>query len=157
MMDQASLHSQLIGAWELVSYVANPVDSSSSSPVYPFGTNAQGIVSYSAEGYMSAQLQYPGQAKLATAFPTEASESELAECTRRYIGYAGPYTLDYSSAADGKGPVLVHHFVVSSFPNWRGEAQRRVFKIDGDLLTLTTETPVDMKVGFLSFHPRLFP
>lgn len=49
-----SLREQLIGAWKLQSYVEIPVDDS--EPFYPLGKNATGIIMYTPDGYMSAQL-----------------------------------------------------------------------------------------------------
>jgi hypothetical protein len=48
------LRDQLIGAWKLVSYVEEPVDGS--KPFYPLGEQPHGIIMYTPDGYMSAQL-----------------------------------------------------------------------------------------------------
>ena len=48
------LRDQLIGAWKLVSYVEEPVDGS--EPFYPLGEKPHGIIMYTPDGYMSAQL-----------------------------------------------------------------------------------------------------
>ncbi len=49
-----TLREQLIGAWKLVSYAVIPTDGS--QPLYPMGENPMGIILYTADGYMSAQL-----------------------------------------------------------------------------------------------------
>ncbi len=54
-----TLHEQLVGAWKLVSYVEKPTDGS--EPFYPMGTEPQGIIMYTPDGYMSAQLMRPGR------------------------------------------------------------------------------------------------
>ena len=51
------LRERLIGAWKLVSYVEKPVDRS--APFYPMGEEPQGIIMYTPDGYMSAQLTHP--------------------------------------------------------------------------------------------------
>ena len=49
-----TLKEQLIGAWKLESYVEVPVDGS--EPFYPLGKKPSGIIMYTPDGYMSAQL-----------------------------------------------------------------------------------------------------
>ena len=57
--EMSSFRDQLLGSWTLVSYTAhaptNPADK-----VHPMGPNATGIIMYTPDGYMSAQLQTPG-------------------------------------------------------------------------------------------------
>jgi Lipocalin-like domain len=48
------LREQLIGAWKLVSYEERPVDGSPS--FYPMSEQPMGIIMYTPDGYMSAQL-----------------------------------------------------------------------------------------------------
>lgn len=58
------LRERLIGAWKLVSYVERPVDGS--APFYPMGEEPQGIIMYTPDGYMSAQLMHPGRPRFAS-------------------------------------------------------------------------------------------
>ena len=139
-----SLRNQLLGAWELVSYVVYP-EQPGSDALYPLGEDAKGIIMYTADGYMSAQLQRPGQQSFAAAHPTDGSESELAESARKYIGYTGPFYLDES----GPVPELQHHFALSSFPNWLGDTQKRLVKIEGNQLVLSLDKPVELKVRLI--------
>ena len=145
MSGNGSLRSQLIGAWELYSYAVYSVDEPSKI-FYPLGEDAKGIIIYSPDGYMSAQIQRPGQKPFATAkSPVDGLESELAESGRRYIGYSGPFYLDES----GGVPMLRHGFVVSSFPNWIGKVQKRVVKFEGGELVLSLDQPVELQVGIV--------
>src|SRR6185312_585937 len=48
------LHDQLIGVWELVSYVEKPLNGA--PPSYPMGERPMGIIMYTPDEYMSAQL-----------------------------------------------------------------------------------------------------
>ena len=138
-----SLRHQLIGAWELVSYVVHS-EKSPSKALYPLGEDARGIIMYHESGYMSAQLQRQGQKAFAAVWPAAGSESELAESAKDYIGYSGPFRLDES----GNRPVLHHGFVISSFPNWLGDTQKRTVKLEGDDLILGLEKPLEMTVSF---------
>ena len=134
---------QIVGAWELVEYVVYS-EASPSETFYPLGENAKGMILYTPDGYMSAQLQCPGQEAFAAASPIDGSETELAESARKFIGYSGRYEIDHS----GPVPVLQHHFFVSSFPNWLGDTQRRIAQLDGDSLLLSLELPVELKVRY---------
>ena len=53
------LRANLIGAWTLVSFESRSLDGS--SVIYPFGPDAQGIIMYTPDGYMSAQLMRAGR------------------------------------------------------------------------------------------------
>lgn len=135
-----SIQDRLIGAWELLSYVVHSEQSPATS-LYPLGEHAKGIIMYTPDGYMSAQLQNPGQDNFSSAqSPIDGTERELAESGRRYIAYSGPYYLEGED-------VVLHHFSVSSFPNWLGQTQRRKVRLDGDELVITLEAPVELKVS----------
>jgi hypothetical protein len=58
------LRAQLIGAWKLVSYQEIPVDGS--EPFEPLGGEPHGIIMYTPDGYMSAQLSTPDRPKFAS-------------------------------------------------------------------------------------------
>ena len=45
-----------------MSYVEKPVDGS--APFYPMGEEPQGIIMYTPDGYMSAQLMHPGRSQV---------------------------------------------------------------------------------------------
>lgn len=136
-----SLRDQLIGAWELVSYAVYS-EMSESNILYPLGEDAKGIIMYTPDGYMSAQLQSPGQTSFDASHPADGSQSELAESAKRYIGYTGAYYLDESECI----PILRHQFFVSSFPNWLGDIQKRLVKLEGDHLILSLDSPVELRV-----------
>ena len=119
-----SLRSQLIGAWELVEYSAHS-ESDPSNKVYPMGQSAQGIVLYTPDGYMSAQLQIPGQPDFKVNKLDGGSQDELAQAGKNYLAYTGPFYVDES----GNEPVLKHHMTNCSFPNWMGNTQRRMVSI----------------------------
>jgi hypothetical protein len=69
------LRDQLIGAWKLVSYVEKPVDGS--APSYPLGENAQGIIMYTPDGYVSAQLIRPDRPDAAPRGETRGGHPSL--------------------------------------------------------------------------------
>ena len=129
-----SLRDQLLGAWELIEYCAYMPDNESDKK-YPMGPEAQGIIMYTSDGYMSAQLLTPGQKK----FEAPGSEAQLAEMGKRYVGYTGQFYLD--EAGDAQGPILLHHMRTANLPYLLGDTQRRLVKIveeeDGRYLHLS--------------------
>ena len=131
---KALLRSQLIGAWELVEYSARK-ESDSQDKIYPMGRHAQGIIMYTPDGYMSAQLQIPGQPHFKADGLNGGTEAELQEAGKNYLAYTGPYYVDES----GKEPILQHHMTNCSFPNWLNDTQRRIVNItkEGDDTYLT--------------------
>src|SRR5689334_4736495 len=88
----SSLRDQLIGAWKLVSYVEKPVDGS--APIYPFGENAQGIILYTHDGFMSAQLSVGERAPFASDDWSSGKPEEFADAARSYFAYTGPFQVD---------------------------------------------------------------
>ena len=128
------LRERLIGAWKLVSYVEKPVDGS--APFYPMGEEPQGIIMYTPDGYMSAQLMCPGRAKFASGDWFKGTDEEIKEEAGGYIAYSGPFH------TDGEKQTLTHSMFVSLFPNWLGQTQPRVVKIEDDMLHLSSATPI---------------
>ena len=117
-----SLRNQLIGAWKLVSYVEEPIDGS--APNYPFGEDAEGIIMYTPDGFMSAQLSRRDRASFASDDWYEGALEEFAAAASGYFAYTGPFHVDEES--------LTHTMFISLFPNWIGQTQPRVARIDGD-------------------------
>jgi Lipocalin-like domain len=75
---------------------------------YPLGPDAQGIIMYTPDGYMSAQLMRSGR----TPFhrnDLHPPEEELAAAASGYLTYSGPYTVVNDA-------LIAHHVVVSLLP-----------------------------------------
>lgn len=83
-----SLRPQLVGAWDLVEYSAHS-ESDASNKIYPMGRNARGIIMYTPDGYMSAQLQIPGQPDFKVNDLDGGSKDELAQAGKNYLAYTG--------------------------------------------------------------------
>lgn len=136
----AELRQKLIGAWTLVEYKIQPASGAAAS--YPLGKEARGIIMYTPDGYMSAQLMQPGAARFVDGDLSGGTKDELAESMKRYLAYSGRFTV----MNDGDKPVLTHQMEVSSFPNWLGNVQERTVKLDGEYLTLGTDTDILVQV-----------
>jgi hypothetical protein len=129
-----SLRDQLIGAWKLVSYVEKPLDGS--APFYPMGENPMGIIMYTPDGYMSAQLMRPDRKPFPSGDWFGGTTDEYREEATTYIAYSGPFHVDEEHKT------LTHSMFVSMFPNWTGQTQPRVVKIERENLHLSTATPI---------------
>ncbi|KIM92926.1 hypothetical protein OIDMADRAFT_62050 [Oidiodendron maius Zn] len=138
-MSVEEFREKILGAWQLLSYRAEPVNGD--EPIYPFTKNAQGIVIYSYDGYLSAQLMAPGRVPFHTSDRLAGTEKELADGLRTYMAYSGKFSV--YRGLDGH-PRLLHGMQVSSFPNWIGDTQERVAKIEGDILILSPADPVSL-------------
>jgi hypothetical protein len=139
-----TLREQLIGAWKLVSYVEKPVDGS--DPAYPMGEGLEGFIIYSRDGYMSVQLMRPDRSKFSSGDWSDGTEREIGEAASGYFAYAGPFDIDEEKK------ILTHAVAVSLDPNWLGQLQRRVVRIEGDILRLSTEKPLESKGKETMYH-----
>ena len=86
------LRDQLIGAWKLVSYVEEPVDGS--APFHPLGEQPQGIIMYTADGYMSAQLARPHRGRFVSGDWFKGTDEEYRAEASSYVAYTGPFHVD---------------------------------------------------------------
>jgi hypothetical protein len=130
---EKGLREQLIGAWRLVSFIETPTDGSPRR--FPLGEDAQGIIMYTPDGYMSAQIMRRDRRQLASGDSFKGTPDELSKERTGYIAYSGPFHVDEARRS------LTHSMNVSLFPGWIGQMQPRVVKIDGTQLHLSTATP----------------
>jgi hypothetical protein len=128
------LRDQLIGAWKLVSYEERPVDGS--APFYPMSEQPLGIIMYTPDGYMSAQLCAPDRKPFASGDWFRGTDDDYKKEASTYIAYTGPFHVDEEKQT------LTHTMFISLFPNWIGQTQPRVVKIEGNSLYLSTASPI---------------
>lgn len=142
-MPSVSIRSQLIGAWELTEYCAY-LPSDESDKLYPMGPEAQGIIMYTPDGYMSAQLLTPGQKPFGENEFGGGTEAEWAITGKHYVAYTGNFYLDESGDEKDR-PILMHNMRCANLPYLLGDTQRRVMKIvdepDGKYLILSLDNP----------------
>lgn len=139
LADQAAAESlareevrrRLLGAWQLVAYTATSADGDA---VQPLGPTPYGLIVYTADGYMSAQLGRGDRAPLSSGRLEDSPVGEVAEAAIGYVAYGGPFVV--------VGPTTVeHHVTTSLFPNWIGRSQVRTVEFAGSLLRLGVSTP----------------
>ncbi|MFJ3188924.1 lipocalin-like domain-containing protein [Streptomyces halstedii] len=128
------LRDRLIGAWKLVSYREHPVDGS--DPFEPLGHEPQGIIMYTPDGYMSAQLSKPDRPHFASGDWFDGTPEEYEQEATSYIAYCGPFHVDEEKQT------LAHSMFVSLFPDWAGQSQPRLVTLDGDNLQLGSASPI---------------
>jgi hypothetical protein len=128
------LRDQLIGAWKLVSYEERPVDGSPS--FYPMSENPMGIIMYTPDGYMSAQLMHPDRKNFVSGDWFDGTDVEYKQEASTYIAYSGPFHVDEEAQT------LTHSMFVSLFPNRTGQTQARVVKVEGSFLHLSSALPI---------------
>ena len=129
-----NLRDQLIGGWELVSYMEEPLIES--RPNYPMGERPMGTIMYTPDGYMSAQLMRSNPSHFVSDDWFKATPEEYGRAASTYFAYAGPFRVDEEKS------IVTHIVLVSLFPNWIGQKQQRVARIEGDKLHLSTATPI---------------
>jgi hypothetical protein len=104
----------LVGTWRLVEWTFS-VDGQRQRK--PFGGDPVGLLTYTADGHMSATLMRRDRPQPDTTTLSAAPASERAQIAAGYVAYAGPYRLE--------GDTVVHRVEVSLFPNWVGGEQAR--------------------------------
>lgn len=118
--------SPLIGTWKIQTYTREVVATGARSDA--FGPHPDGYISYAPDGRMYAIFGPGERIKPAGLAPTD---QEAVELQRTIVSYAGTYTLE------GEGKV-VHHVDISWNQSFTGTEQVRFYKLDGDVLTITT-------------------
>ena len=126
------LRTNLIGAWTLQSYESSTIDGY--DVTYPLGVDARGIIMYTPDGYMSAQIMRPERIPFSRNDPHLAADDELAAAAAGYFNYAGPYSVV-------EGGLIAHHVELSLVPNWIGGIQYRRARLHGSSLELSTPEP----------------
>jgi hypothetical protein len=129
----SELRLALIGTWLLDSYVE--IDHETGAQDHPLGVTPQGIIMYTPDGYMSAQLQKSSRRPFVGGDLYEGEPSEYTEAGRTYIAYSGRFFLDEQSKT------ISHEMTVSFFPNWTGQTQIRLIELEMDRLHLATDGP----------------
>jgi hypothetical protein len=129
-----TLREQLVGAWKLISYVEKPVDGS--EPFYPFGEQPRGIIMYTPDGFMSAQLCSADRKKFASGDWFKGTPEEYEAEASSYIAYTGPFDVDEEKQT------LTHSMFISLFPDCTGQTQPRVVRLEGDVLHLSSAAPI---------------
>jgi hypothetical protein len=122
---------QLVGTWQLQRWLCVYGDGTATEP---FGAGAEGLLLYSADGWMSACIMASGRPRLSAANPREAPQGERAMAFDGYFSYAGRWRI-----VDGR---VQHEVTLALNPGMVGTLQLRDAEFSGHGLTLSATEPV---------------
>jgi len=109
-----TLRQALPGGWLLESFVSRR---DGTGPVrYPFGEHPSGLILYTTDGHMSAQLT-PG--------------------TGEFVSYGGRFEVDEAAAT------VTHHVIIATMPELLLEPLIRHARVEDDRLTLSARQTTD--------------
>jgi len=124
---QNSAKDQLVGAWSLVSIEFVRPDGSRSST---FGANPKGIAFFDGGGHYIISVMRSDRPKYAINNFAEGTAEENKATAQGVVTYFGTYSVREADRT------IAIHIEGSSFPNWNGADQKRIFVIAGDELKL---------------------
>jgi hypothetical protein len=136
--------TRLVGVWTLVTYTDEHTDRDAT---HPFGSNPQGFVIYTADGFVSAQLMKLGRPAFHSSDWHHGTPQEYGASGSGYIAYCGTYEVDEEKA------MVTHIPSVSLLPNLIDGRQCRMIDLRGDRLVLRTTGAPD--TGDLYLTSRL--
>jgi hypothetical protein len=120
----------LIGVWALRKYY----DVTEGLPLhYPFGDNPEGLLIYTADGFVSAVLMARGRPNLSGNGFTDGTPDQFMAAGTGFIGYSGRYEIDEDRS------IVTNRPHVAFAPNMVGSIQKRAVELEGDVLVLTAE------------------
>lgn len=123
------LKEQFIGTWRLVAYEYQRSDG---ERIYPFGDDPVGILIYSADGFMSAQISRRERQDFASGNRWNGTTEEMAQAYKDYLAYFGTYQIKQSESE------IEHTVEGSLFPDYLGSVQLRCFEHSAGHLILRT-------------------
>ena len=126
---QETLRAKLVGQWRLVS--TEQVREGEPATPGAMGTSPLGLITYTADGHMLAQLAPASRPKVRAA---DASPAQVKELLRTHTSYFGTYTVDERTRT------VTHHRDGSQVPGERDFV--RTIDLSGQRLMLTTPTTV---------------
>jgi hypothetical protein len=118
--------NNFVGTWRLVSWENRSTDAT----IYPFGQGAVGYIMYNEDGYMFVAIMTTNRPQFTSGDILGGSLEEKTAAAETHISYCGTYKVQRDR--------VIHHIEVSSFPNWVGVDQERIFEFKGNRLALST-------------------
>ena len=127
----AQTAKDLVGTWALVSVTLEQ----NSKKIDMYGANPQGQAIFDPNGHffiMFIRLDVP---KFASTNRQAGTPEENKAAVRGSLAYFGTYSISETDK------VVTYHVEGSTFPNWKGTDQKRLFKLSADELTFSNPTP----------------
>lgn len=124
-----SNRERIVGAWLLAEWRTDYSDGR--APTLPFGERPDGLLVYSADGYMNASIGRAGRPRMTGESLKHTPVDERLAAIDSFMSYGGPYEV--------RGDQVQHHVTIALFPNLVGSEQLRTMRLDGDTLELRAE------------------
>jgi hypothetical protein len=121
--------AQFIGLWNLTKLIAKGNDD---QIIFPYGESPDGQLFYDENGNMMVQIMKSGIKKFASENPTAGEPEEIIPAYFGFLAYYGKYKVISESN------LVIHQINASSFPNWVGIEQKRLYEFKGNQLILST-------------------
>lgn len=125
--DLDAIAARLVGSWRLVRWVIVHGDAAHTT-THPYGGDAEGLLVYTADGWMSGAIARPNRVPFSIGTLRTAPESERLASAASYFHYASRYTL----RAGATGPQVVHAVRLAANPGMVGTEQVRDVAFDAD-------------------------
>jgi hypothetical protein len=125
--------SRLVGVWSLVSY---SVEQEGHGESFPFGPEPEGLLIYTPDGFVSAQLMRPGRSPFQSHGWNGGTPDDYYQAGSGYIAYCGVYEVDEEKET------VTHIPSVALVPNLILKRQLRSITLRGDRLSLCAVSPV---------------
>ncbi|MBM3601110.1 MAG: lipocalin-like domain-containing protein [Alphaproteobacteria bacterium] len=139
-MSQAVVpRERLIGTWRLKSWV---VREDGGRETRPLGDAPEGLLTYTADGYMFALLMAPGRKPHAKDDPMGGTPAEAQASMAGFHSYSGRYRLEANE------PVVVHSVELALLPNMIGTEQRRFYRFEGERRVVLRTPPITRKGAY---------
>jgi Lipocalin-like domain len=120
---------ELNGAWRLVQWRRINADGTQS---FPLGQDAQGMLLYTDDGYMSAMMTAGDRPKIDGGDPLGGDPQARATAYSTCLAYSGSW--------HRQGDTVIHRLTDSLYPNWSGTVQpRSIENRDGELILRTPQ------------------
>lgn len=119
--------ADLVGNWRLIAYTFHPDEGEEYAP---YGENATGLITYTADGFMQVSIAAADRATYDADDFQGGTIEQQAAAARSYLSYAGRYEVR-------EGWVL-HIQEISLLPYREAVTLERHIDLDGDRLMLTT-------------------
>jgi hypothetical protein len=135
------MNSALLGTWHLTDWSIS--DDGDGGGRQPFGPDPTGVLTYSADGRMSAIVAKRDRPNLPGTKPRDGTDAELAAALLSFFCYGGSWRIE--------GETVVHEVDLALNPNLVGTDQRRRITlsetagdggvISGTVLELSADEP----------------
>ena len=125
----AMADGKLAGNYTLVSISQTTADGKKAEP---FGPNPVGMMVLGADGRYINLVRRPELPKFASNNRMQGTPDEMKAVVEGLNAHYGKYALE--------GDAIMFHIERGSYPNWDGTTQKRIYKVEGDVLRYVVPT-----------------